>query len=267
MSNELVATWYQSLIDDLKNIERTSIVFGKHAIGKRILEDIGKLDRQEYGSKTVENIAQDLDASRTEIYRCIQFSKKYPELSHDMGQLSWYRITQELLPDKPHVSQASGENEWYTPPQYIEAARQVMGSIDLDPASCETANETVSAMEYFDIDDDGLEQEWHGNIWMNPPYAQPFVDKFSEAVTEKYQNNEIKQACILVNNATETEWFQRMLRVASAVCFIKTRVKFLDKEGSASGAPLQGQAILYMGSNTVSFKTAFVGVGEVLIHG
>jgi hypothetical protein len=90
-------------------------------------------------------------------------------------QRDW--TTQRFLPggDKPHVSQATGENEWYTPPEIIEVARQVMGEIDCDPASSEKANEIVRAKQFFSIEDDGLKQKWIGNIWMNPPYAQPLV--------------------------------------------------------------------------------------------
>lgn len=38
-----------------------------------------------------------------------------------------------LWKNPSHVSQATGENEWYTPPEYIESARLVMGSIVIDP--------------------------------------------------------------------------------------------------------------------------------------
>jgi len=33
-----------------------------------------------------------------------------------------------------HVSYNSGENEWYTPPEFIASAREVLGTISLDPA-------------------------------------------------------------------------------------------------------------------------------------
>ena len=168
---------------------------------------------------------------------------------------------------KAHVANNSGNNEWYTPAKHIELARQVMGGIDTDPATSEIANRTVKAAQIFTADDDGRAQVWSGRVWMNPPYAQPLMGDFAEAVSSKYESGEIEQACILVNNATETQWFQRMLSAASAVCFPKSRIKFLDPEGNASGAPLQGQAIVYMGDNVASFQDAFKAEGKVLING
>lgn len=256
--------WYQKLIDDLRLLNFEGIVRTKHAIGKRILEDELKFKRAKYEGKTIENLAKDLDVHASDLWACMKFVKKYPELSHDMRELSWYRIRNYLLTDKPHVSQASGENEWYTPSEYIEAARNIMGTINLDPASSDKANQTVKAKEYFTIEDDGLKQNWHGNVWMNPPYAQPLVDKFSETITSKFESGEITQACILVNNATETDWFQRMLKLASAVCFIRSRVKFIDVNGKATGTPLQGQAIIYFGNNHQKFYSEFNKKGIVL---
>jgi len=160
-----------------------------------------------------------------------------------------------------HVSHNSGENEWYTPCEYIEAARKAMGSIDTDPASCKQANTTVKATLFFDDKSNGLEQKWRGNVWMNPPFAQPLIRQFAEAVAIKYADGEIKQAVVLVNNATETEWFRVMAAQTQAMCFPKGRIRFIDKAGNPSGAPLQGQAVLYMGNAKARFLKAFAGFG------
>ena len=159
---------------------------------------------------------------------------------------------------RPHVANNSGNNEWYTPSEYIEAARKAMGSIDTDPASNDIANKVVKAKKYYTIETDGLAHDWHGNVWMNPPYSSDLITKFIEKLKEQRGNYE--QAIILVNNATETQWFYEIVKIASAVCFPKSRVKFYMPDGK-TGAPLQGQAVLYVGNNTEKFISAFGGIG------
>lgn len=164
-----------------------------------------------------------------------------------------------------HVSNNSGNNEWYTPPEYIDSARAVMGDIDLDPASSEIANRTVQAGEYFTEEDDGLSKDWFGRVWLNPPYAHPLIARFSEKVCKSVDDAVIEEGIILVNNATETTWFQNMLRRASAVCFVDKRIRFLDPEGNP-GAPLQGQAILYFLGDPQRFADNFSAFGAVVKH-
>jgi len=181
---------------------------------------------------------------------------------HRAEQQAVTAATMERLAKKAHVANNSGNNEWYTPLAYINAAIEVMGEINCDPASSEIANKTVCADVYFTEEQNGLVQKWHGNVWMNPPYAQPQIREFCEAVSDKYDDGEIKQAVVLVNNATETAFFHRMTQSASAVCFPKGRVRFLDPDGNP-GAPLQGQAIIYFGKNITGFFGAFSGFGFV----
>ena len=163
-----------------------------------------------------------------------------------------------------HVSHNSGNNEWYTPREYIQAARDVMGDIDTDPASSEIANRTVNARIFYTADEDGLAYDWRGRVWMNPPYAQPLITEFCEKLAGDYRQGFVYEACALVNNATETKWFNSLLEEAAAVCFIRGRVKFIDPAGNPSGAPLQGQAVLYLGENPEKFSSVFSEFGAVL---
>ena len=160
-----------------------------------------------------------------------------------------------------HVSNNSGENEWYTPYYIIENARAVMGGIDLDPASSKLANETVRAKEYYTIEDDGIKKDWYGRVWLNPPYSQPDISNFAKAVTSKSYD----EIMILVNNATETDWFRMMAEISEAICFINKRLKFIDRDGKPSGSPLQGQAIIYRGNNIDGFIKKFKENGLCMI--
>lgn len=44
---------------------------------------------------------------------------------------------------------SSGSNEFYTPARWVDPARELMGSIELDPASSWLANEVVKAERFF----------------------------------------------------------------------------------------------------------------------
>jgi hypothetical protein len=71
----------------------------------------------------------------------------------------------------------------------------------------------------------------------------------------------VTSAVVLVNNCTETGWFPRLAAVASAVCFPTGRARFLDPQGNSRGAPLQGQALLYLGPDVSAFVRVFSRFG------
>ncbi len=64
---------------------------------------------------------------------------------------------------------SSESNEHYSPEDYIEAGRVLMGSIDCDPATSELANTVVRATVIYTKETNGFNREWHGNTWLNPP--------------------------------------------------------------------------------------------------
>lgn len=168
-----------------------------------------------------------------------------------------------------HLRNNSGNSEWYTPQIYANAAREVMGGIDIDPCSCADANRVVKATTFFDEHQDGFAKEWHGRLYTNPPYGEGTIDKFSEKLLAEFYAERVKQAIVLVNNCTETKWFQRLLRASSNVCFPIGRISFWSVDRPSKN-PLQGQAFLHFcfrAQDGTKFRRVFGQFGVCISKG
>ena len=145
-----------------------------------------------------------------------------------------------------------------------------MGGIDTDPATSEAANlYLVKAKNWFDVEKDGLAQQWIGRVWMNPPYSRGLIEAFVEKLVQEYKAGRTSQACVLVNNASDTYWFNSLLAIASAICLPSSRIHFFVPDGyggvqKGPSKPLQGQAIFYVGTEKERFRSAFSKYGHCL---
>ncbi len=168
--------------------------------------------------------------------------------------------------DSHQLIHQSKSNEWYTPLEYIEAARAVMGSIDLDPASNEYANKTIMAGKYYTKEEDGLTAHWFGNIWLNPPYGKANNEGsnqavWSERLIDEYDDESIEQAILLVNAVPGNLWFYPLWDYV--ICFPRQRIKFYNKK-SSTPAPTHGNALVYFGDNVQKFANEFEQFGAIV---
>jgi ParB family chromosome partitioning protein len=176
---------------------------------------------------------------------------------------SWRKAMGERGSTDQKGASGTGENEWFTPPEYIEIARQVLGEIDLDPATHASAQQFIQAREFYTEDDNGLVQDWHGRVWLNPPYAQPFIKQFIDKLCAERRTGRVTGAILLTHNYTDTRWFRQITKLADAICFAKTRVRFIQPGGKPA-SPTQGQAFSYFGDDVPSFESAFCKVGFIV---
>lgn len=154
----------------------------------------------------------------------------------------------------------TGQDEWYTPPEYIELVRKALGWIDLDPASCEAANAVVGAKTFYSQEQDGLTLPWNGRVFLNPPYSQPKIQQFIERLTAELAAKRVPEAITLTTNNTDTDWFQVLASNCAAICFTDGRVSFIAPDGRKP-SPNQGHVFAYFGESPTHFETIFAGVG------
>jgi len=155
--------------------------------------------------------------------------------------------------------------EWWTPRRYLDLAVEVMGAIDLDPASCEEANRIVRAGEFYAVG--GELKSWRGRVWLNPPYGKQ-TKLFVDRLLYEFRRGHVSQAIVLLNVITlDRSWFKPLWQFP--ICFHYGRVKF-DSPDVLSGkiksvsTPPTGSLFAYLGDNNQRFVEVFSSVGAVL---
>jgi hypothetical protein len=124
-----------------------------------------------------------------------------------------------------HEKPVGASVEWYTPRSFFD---RLGLRFDLDPASPNPPVPWVPAARfYWSV---GLDADWEGRVWLNPPYgppAVPFIDRMIEH----------NHGLMILPARTETRAFQRAAQAARMVVFLRDRLHFVRPDGTSARAP------------------------------
>lgn len=159
------------------------------------------------------------------------------------------------------MNQDSGNTEYYTPVEIINAARLTMGGIDFDPASSAVANQRVRATRFYTEADDGLSLPWNGRVWMNHPFGRKQNPLWIDKLVRAFTAGDVEQACCITFAATSERWFQPLLYFPQ--CFLTPRTHYYLPDGSLSRKVPKGSVVTYLGSDLDRFIRYFGHRGRI----
>jgi hypothetical protein len=143
-------------------------------------------------------------------------------------------------------------DEWYTPHEIFYALDL---NFDLDPCGAQD-NHHVPSNCVYTIDMNGLELEWFGRVWLNPPFGGrngyfPWLDRFVE------HGNGIG----LMTALTSSEGFHKYIPRMDGIVFPKGKTRFIDKDGNRGGCPFNGIVLFAIGKdNALRLKNSGLGL-------
>lgn len=125
--------------------------------------------------------------------------------------------------------------EWVTPDGLFN---QLDSEFHFTLDVCATI-ENTKCDQCFTEQIDGLNQEWDGACWMNPPYGRSISKWIEKAYRESL--NGITVVCLLPAR-TDTRWFHEYCAKSNDIRFIKGRLKF---NGSKHNAPFPSMIVVF----------------------
>ena len=134
---------------------------------------------------------------------------------------------------------SSKTNDWSTPQDFYDELNNEFG-FTLDPCADEYNHK---CNKYFTEGDDGLLQDWGGEIvFCNPPYGKAIKDRVRKGYIEGCKPNTV--VVMLIPARTDTIYFHRYIYHKAEIRFIKGRLKFGNSKNSA---PFPSMVVIYKG--------------------
>lgn len=233
------------------NVSRESVQDARKVIEKALPDMARLVERGDVAVSFAAEVADEPEEIQREVVNRVKEGFKPREAFRDV---------------KRNVLHSSESNEWYTPAQYVDAARELMGGIDLDPATSEQANATVKAKKIYTVDDDGFAKQWKGCVWLNPPYGREEGEgsnqaRWTQKLIDEYKAGRVTEAVLLVNAAPANKWFAPLWEYL--VCFTDHRIRFQSPVGESS-QPTHSNALVYLGKNKDGFIKHFAKFGAIV---
>ena len=181
-----------------------------------------------------------------------------PEVDVFEGEIVGETVEESEEPAKgKRLDNPNASNEHYTPGNVLEAVYQCLGTVDLDPCSDGSWPPNVNATHHYTAEHDGLEQEWMGKVFMNPPYnPSGTIAKWVAKLLEEVKARRVTEAIVLIPAYTDTASFT-LLR-DYPVCLVRGRLTFKGNDEPARFP----SAIFYIGHNASAFGAAFHELGD-----
>ena len=171
---------------------------------------------------------------------------------------------QSVLSAEMMLSRSSPVEVW-TPAPIIEAARVIMGGIDLDPASCAAANDTVRATRYLAAVDDGLSVPWAGRVWCNPPFADGGQRRFARHLLHEIERGAVEQAVLLGFWAGGSTWPDEVCASAQMVFHLRQHLPWRAPAGARPQRPNMASFALWVWSPHRERAAAAIAASQGLI--
>ncbi|USL87138.1 methylase [Staphylococcus phage Sazerac] len=135
------------------------------------------------------------------------------------------------------IHYSSKSNEWNTPDDLFYKLNDIY-KFTLDPCS---THENAKCYKHFTIEENGLEQDWSGNIvFMNPPYGRDIKKWIKKAYTESLKD--AKVVCLIPARTDTVYWHDYIFGKAAHIHFLKGRLKFSNSKDSA---PFPSAIVVY----------------------